>query len=512
MADQPNILVLHSDEHSFRFLSARSEARGGEPCQTPTLDGLIAQGVNFDAAYCQMPLCTPSRISMLTGRHSHQCGAWSNGSILDPELPTWGSHFRANGYETAVVGKMHLGGSLQHAGFGARPYGDFGGPCSHQSDPLSRGDDSLRSRTIDAGLSEVPEAFLQENMIVRESMAWLRENRHANPDKPWLVYTSFSRPHFPLTAPKRFFDRYYPDGVTPPKVGRTGDSADHPMTVGAIKGFRTDEIEKEEGMKARAAYFAAVDFLDELLGDFLAVLGRDGFLDNTVIVYTSDHGELVGEHGIWWKNTWHEAATHVPMIISLPEHRDGSLPAQEVRTPVSLADLFPTFCGLTGVDRPDGLVGVDLTDTLKGGKNDALSDRAGVITEATHPRWGAGTEFRMIRSERYKYITFRDCDDLAFDLEADPLEQTNLLKDDPENADLVALREAVQDGFDFDDVETTRDKQQKELRAKYPAKVKMRTPNQILRGDGKLVEADTPLYAPEVISDDLARDFDDYQS
>ncbi|MDP6038372.1 MAG: sulfatase-like hydrolase/transferase, partial [Candidatus Latescibacteria bacterium] len=90
MADRPNILVLHSDEHSFRFLSARSRARGGEPCQTPTLDGLIAQGVNFDAAYCQMPLCTPSRISMLTGRHSHRCGAWSNGSVLDPELPTFG--------------------------------------------------------------------------------------------------------------------------------------------------------------------------------------------------------------------------------------------------------------------------------------------------------------------------------------------------------------------------------------------------------------------------------------
>ena len=263
-------------------------------------------------------------------------------------------------------------------------------------------------------------------------------------------------------------------------------------------------------MKARAAYFAAVDFLDEILGDFLAILDRDGFLDNTVIVYTSDHGELVGEHGIWWKNTWHEAATHIPLIISLPEHRNGNLSAQEVRTPVSLADLFPTFCGLAGLDRPNGLVGVDLTDTLKGGKNAALNDRTGVITAATHPRWGAGTEFRMIRSDRYKYITFRDCDDLAFDMEADPLEQENLLKNDPDNANLMVLRDAVLDGFSFDEVEETREKQNAALREKYPAKVKMRTPNQILRGDGKLVEADTPLYAAEVISDDLGRDFDDY--
>ena len=237
MSKSPNILILHSDEHSFRFLSARSHERGGEPCHTPTLDGLIAQGVNFDAAYCQMPLCTPSRISMLTGRHAHRCGAWTNGSILDPELPTFGSHFQANGYETAVVGKTHLGGSLQHAGFGARPYGDFGGPCSHQPDPLDKTEDGLRTRTVDAGISEVPESLLQENMIARESLAWLREHRHANPDKPWLVYTSFSRPHFPLTAPKRFFDRYYPEGVTPPWVRRTGDSADHPMTVGRNQGI-----------------------------------------------------------------------------------------------------------------------------------------------------------------------------------------------------------------------------------------------------------------------------------
>ena len=510
MSERPNILILHSDEHSFRFLSARSRERGGEPCHTPTLDGLIAQGVNFDAAYCQMPLCTPSRISMLTGRHAHRCGAWTNGSILDPDLPTFGSHFQANGYETAVVGKTHLGGSLQHAGFGARPYGDFGGPCSHQPDPLNKTGDGLRTRTVDAGISEVPESLLQENMIARESLAWLREHRHANPDKPWLVYTSFSRPHFPLTAPKRFFDRYYPEGVTPPWVRRTGDSADHPMTVGAIKGFRTEEIAEDEMMKARAAYFAAVDFLDEILGDFLALLDRDGFLDNTVIVYTSDHGELVGEHGIWWKNTWHEAAAHVPFIFSLPEHRNGSLDAREIRTPVSLADLFPTLCGLANLNCPDGVDGVDLTDVLKGETSSALNNRTGVITESPNPRWGKGTEFRMIRSKQYKYIAFRDCEDLAFDMETDPDEQRNLLKHDPDNADLKALREAVLDGFDFGEVEALREKQTTELRAKYPARVKMQTPNQILRGDGKLVEVDTPLYAPKVISDDLARDFDDY--
>ena len=105
---------------------------------------------------------------------------------------------------------MHLGGSLQYAGFGARPYGDFGGMCSHQYDPLSRHNAQneagmkMRSRTADSGLSEIPESLLQENMTARESLAWLRENQHANPGQPWLLYTSFSRPHFPLTAPRRY--------------------------------------------------------------------------------------------------------------------------------------------------------------------------------------------------------------------------------------------------------------------------------------------------------------------
>ena len=140
-----NILLLQSDEHSYRFLSARPREKGGETCHTPTLDSLIAEGAHFESAYCQMPLCTPSRISMLTGRHSHRCGAWGNASVLPPELPTIGSHFRQNGYATATIGKMHLGGSLQTAGFGDRPYGDFGGPCAHQPDPLARSRMSLLS-------------------------------------------------------------------------------------------------------------------------------------------------------------------------------------------------------------------------------------------------------------------------------------------------------------------------------------------------------------------------------
>ena len=523
MLNQPNILVLHSDEHSYRFLSHRSRENGGEPCQTPTLDRLAKQAITFDKAYCQFPLCSPSRIAMLTGRHAHRCGAWTNESILSPELPTWGSHFQSNGYQTATVGKMHLGGSLQHAGFSARPYGDFGGMCSHQYDPLSRHNSqnfagmTMRSRTADAGLSEIPESLLQENMIIRESMSWLRENHHTSADRPWLLYTSFSRPHFPLTAPRRYLERYYdfqtnqPTLVTRPRIGRSGDTINHPMTLGAIKGFQTEAISPEEEMKARAAYFASVDFLDEMLGDFLVLLEHSGFLDNTVIIYTSDHGELCGEHGLWWKNTWHEASTRVPFIISLPNHRKGTLSSQTIQNPVSLADIFPTICGLSNIESPDGLDGVDLSPVITGQQQSPrqLIQRSGAITESLTPRWGLGTEFRMIRSERYKYVAFRGNDDLAFDLVEDPDEQHNLLLKEQIPDELIQLRSDVLEDFDFDRVEAIRHQDSRLLATRYRKRVNPTTPNQILLRDGRLVEADSPLFHPEVVSNKFDLDFDD---
>jgi len=516
VTERPNILFLLSDEHSYRFLSSRSRQEGGEPCHTPTLDGLIDQGAFFSEASCQMPLCTPSRIAMLAGRHSHRAGAWNNNSILPPELPTFASHLGDQGYATCTVGKMHLGGTRQFAGFQHRPYGDFGGPCAHQFDPLSSyeaggllpGSD-LRSRTVDAGLLQVPESQLQETAVATESIAWLRNHRQSQPDKPWLLMASFSRPHFPLTAPPRHFSRYWPEGVNEPRIAAgSGDSADHPMTQGAIAGFRTNEIEREEGLRARAAYFACVDFLDELLGDFLVRLECDGALDNTIIVYASDHGEMCGEHGLWWKNTWHESSVRVPLIISTPEHRRGEVAAEIISDPVGLADLFPTFCGFAGIEPPDDLDGVDLSGPCRAEASSALRQRPGAITEAMVPRWGEGTEFRLIRSRRHKYVLFRDADDLAFDLQADPDEQRNLLAHGEGGAETDALRSHLLEGFDFATVEEKRLAQTQDLRARFPLRTEATTPNQVLRGDGLLVEADSPLYDADVVSHDVDADFD----
>jgi choline-sulfatase len=221
---------------------------------------------------------------------------------------------------------------------------------------------------------------------------------------------------------------------------------------------------------------------------------------------------MAGEHGLWWKNVWHEASSRVPMIISTPQHRRGELTPTKVKTPVSLLDMFPTFCGIAGAPIPEGLDGVDVAPLLRNEVCDAATQRPGVICESFWPRWGECAEFRLIRSERYKYIAFRGCEDMAFDMVEDPDEQHNLVgKATGEVAEeLERLRKAVIEGFDFDAVAARRAKDKEELPRLYGAKKKPKTPNQIRLGDGRLVEADAPLYYPQVVSNNMAEDYADF--
>ncbi len=498
--ERPNVLFLLSDEHSYRFMGHVPLARGGEPVHTPTFDRLARQGTVFTDAYCQMPLCTPSRLCILSGLEVRRAGAWTNESVLRPELATLPGAFSDEGYATCLVGKMHLGGRLQFCGFQHRPYGDLTGKCGHQWEPLSKGRrQGMRERTLDAGSTEIPESLIQDEIVAHETVAFLREQQHRAPDRPWFVCASFSRPHFPLTAPRRHFDRYWPNGVTRPPVPAAGDAFGHPMSVGMRKGFRADEIGDAEMMKARAAYFACVSYLDEVIGDLLLRLDATGLLDNTLIVYTTDHGELAGEHGVWWKNGWYEGCTRVPLLLSTPEQRRGECAPFRIPTPVGLYDLFPTLCALAGVACPEGLDGADLSPSVRHGCEP--EDRP-VFCDALTPRWGEGTEFRGIRRQRFKYVRFRNCPPLFFDLGDDPGEQHNLLEREMSAEQSTAAEElarTAEESMDFDAAEHERTVRDGSLRKAYAQNLPRSTMNLYLMPSGKLVNADDPLYNPTVV-------------
>lgn len=504
--ERPNILFLLSDEHSYRCFSHLDPAGEGEPVHTPAWDALAEKSCVFHTAYCQVSLCTPSRICLLAGANPMTSGGWTNGAMLRPGIPTLPGTLSNAGYATCLMGKMHLGGDRQFVGFQHRPYGDLVGQTGHQWEPLHRhGGRAIGERLEDAGITEIPESALQEQVLARESIAWLREHQAHRPDQPWMLCASFSRPHFPLTAPKRHVDRYDPERVPLPKVGRSGDTANHPMTVGMQDGFKLDRVDETLTRKGRAGYFACVDYLDEIIGDMLQTLDRSGLLENTIIVYTSDHGELAGEHGMWWKNSWHEAAARVPLMISLPEHRDGTLSPVRLQQPVSLADLYPTLCGLSGADVPAGLDGVDLSQAVRQGVE---PERGAVFMDNPTPRWGEGAEHRMVREGKWKYVAFRAMPDLLFNMEDDPLEQRNLAGDS-EHKDIASrLRAMVDATWDF--AKAQRQCEQDLAEASKHKLPRVTGQNYYHMPNGTWISADGHLYQPAVATDDPKNFVADY--
>lgn len=504
MSDRPNVLFLLSDQHSFRHVGFSGR---DTPAETAALDGLAEPGTVFESAYCPVPLCTPSRMCLLSGREAQRCGAWENWLQLDPDLPTLPGTFSAAGYDTCLQGKMHLGGDHQFAGFDDRPYGDLTGMAGHQSDPPMsywEGDWEGNPSAPEEPVTGIPESLLQERNVVEESLAWLRERQHGS-DDPWFLCASFSRPHGPRTAPRRYVERAR-ERVTMPEVWPGPD--DHPADPG--RG-RT----REEMLRDRAAYLACVEYLDEVIADFLSLLDGEGLLEDTVVVYTSDHGDMAGEHDDDGKCKPHEDSARVPMVVRTPAQRRGDAAAHRVETPVNIIDLYPTLCSLAGVEYPDGLDGHDLSTAVETGEE---PDRGPVVSDYFTPSFGFD-QFRMVRDGRWKFVRYRDPEvpDRLFDLESDP-EETDDLVPAVEAGDaggeaaaaLARLREYVAETVDFGVIGAIRRRDEEVLpRHSLPTGTRGLV-NAYHRPDERVVEADTPLYHPHVLAERAERVFPDY--
>lgn len=518
-SDRPNVLFLLSDQHNHRCQGHWSDDRA-EPVNTPTLDELASTGTVFEQTYCQSPLCAPSRMAMLTGRTVPQCGGWNNHSVLRPGLATLPGQFSDAGYETCLVGKMHLGGTRQFVGFNHRPYGDLTGGAGHQHEPLldslnvtkGLGKDTApvvydrdwrKEQLTSVGETEFPESTLQETTVLRESLAFLRKHAHRAPETPWFLCASFSRPHPPFTAPARHLERYWPTGVTDPE---TSETSPFPLSSRLAEWYEVDSLSEDEIRKARAAYFACVDYLDELLGELLALLEAAGFLENTIVVYTSDHGELMGEHGLFEKRTWYEDSARVPWLLQTPAQRHGSQPPRTIDTPVSLGDLFPTLAELADIPYPDDLDGESLADVVNDGQE---PDRGPVVFDYLHPRFGNARQYRAIRDGRYKFVGFRGEPNLLFDLEADPTEAHNLAADpSPAITEVLDRFESLfASSISFDAIDRQR-RQDESLQDDYRLDLPPGHGNAYHMPDGRLVDAETPLYQPNILSTSVDSVFD----
>ena len=487
MTDRTNVLLIMTDEHA----SGKAGFAGDETVRTQNLDRLAARSVRFTAATCTNPVCTPSRMSMLCGRDTHRCAAWGNHWILFPEYVTWPAHFAAHGYCTCLVGKMHFGGRDQMNGFQHRPYGDLRHGLGHQPDPLHMFPGYANPES--AGPTELPESLLQDVVVTRETLAFVLEHEDTRANTPWFVCASYGRPHSPLTAPGRYFRRYQ-GRVAPAPIGREA--------IGALEPFARSlafaDLDDDVALRGREGYYACVDFVDDCIGDLLDGLERAGALENTIVIYTSDHGEMLGLFGCWGKQLYYEPSIAVPLLVSGPGIAEG----EQVRAPISLMDLFPTTCALAGLPLPEGLDGVDFSGLLRtpasgaGPRRFAPSAcyRYGVrIDYGRTPDDAPCAAWRCVRDERWKYVEIEHGDTLLFDREKDPLETTNVADSSEHTARCTEMRRALCADFAWDDahrqLEADRARVHEFLSGMPPS-----TPNQYMLPDGRLFDAEKSLY------------------
>ncbi len=356
MEKRPNFLFILSDQHNASVLGCS----GNTVVRTPNLDRLASEGVLFEQAYCQNPLCVPSRASMLTGQYCRTTGIYDNKHLLEPNCTTFPRVLSAYGYRTCLIGKAHFNGEQFH-GYQERPYGDLYGQA-HQPDPRRSpelGAAGLGELVDNAGPTGIPLPLTQTEITVAEAAKWLQTHVSLRGPQPFCLSVHFDKPHFPVRCPAEYFEHYRGRVHTPATPEGYRDRA-VPFVRKAIDRFR---FEGQDGDRYQAAYYGCVEWVDDAIGRLLDVLEYLGLAEDTMVIYTSDHGDLLGEKGAWNKTLFFDSSAKVPMIARFP----GAFPAgRRVTDLVGLIDLFPTMCELSHIPLPRTCEGISLAPLLTG--------------------------------------------------------------------------------------------------------------------------------------------------
>ena len=430
---QPNILLVMADQLAPQFTGAYEHP----VVRTPAMEALVERGIRFDTAYCPYPLCAPSRYSMLTGQPATAIGAWDNGSELPASVPTLAHYLRLAGYRTTLSGKMHFVGPDQLHGFNQRLTtdvypADFAwtanwdeaagrmGKWWHNMTSLSEAGQALATYQID-----------YDEDVGSAAVRHLYDLARDTDDRPFFLTVSFIHPHDPYVARPEWWNLYDHDEIDLPDVPPAASLDPH--TVRIRHGIEIDTVgyTEDQCRNARRAYYANTSYVDAWLGRLVRVLEETGQLDNTIVMFTSDHGDMLGDRGVWFKMSFFERSARVPLIMAGPDITNGTVP-----NACSLLDMLPTLADIvTGggawTELAEAPAGRSLWESATGGRDpvdETTSEYTGVMT--SHPMF-------MIRRGRYKYIHCDTDPAQLYDVEADPLERDNLAED-PDHADLAS--------------------------------------------------------------------------
>jgi len=442
---QPNILFICSDEQSPRTVGCY----GADFMRTPNIDRLARQGTLFENAYCAFPLCVPGRNALMTGQPCHKIKAYDIGSPLASDLPTWAHMLAREGYRTPLYGKMHFLGADQLHGFdehrhemqhgiGGFRWGEETGNGNaypmftkiYFTDSLQLDGRMDYNFTHDTGSRDSAVAFL---------------DARKGDTAPFCLTVSFNYPHYPMVVDREVFESYAGANIPPPVTGgwrhpRNDHMADN------VWGF--NRMTGEETRIARQAYCAMGTMLDTWIGDVMAALDRSGHAENTIIIYTTDHGDMWGEHGMWCKNCFYEDSARVPFIISAPGL--GIRSGDRISAPVSHLDLYPTLRDIIGANDWDvPLDGRSLWPVVTG-KAPLDADRP--VFSEYYACDVKGPE-RMVRWRQYKLNYYHNWGMEMFDLEKDPNELVNCI-DEPVCQEVAGkLLRMLMEGWNPDQIE-----------------------------------------------------------
>ena len=433
----PNILWICSDQQRFDTV----HALGNPLIRTPNLDRLVENGVSFTQAYCQSPVCTPSRASFLTGRYPRTTRCRQNGQTIPADERLLPRILKDHGYRCGLAGKLHLsscsdGKVEQRIDDG---YVVFHWSHHPQPDwPENAYQQWLHARGVtweefssqpetDYVRAGVPAEFHQTTWCAEMAIEFLRQHRH----EPWLFSVNMFDPHHPFDPPAEYLERYDPADMPVPKF-RPGEldnkpryqQLDHIWAHNVPGGMHVESLSATQSRRITAAYYAMCELIDDQVGRMLSALKETGQLENTIVIFMSDHGEMLGDHGIYLKGPhFYDEAVHVPLIIHWPEHLAPGLRSDAL---VELIDLAPTLCELTGIPPEPAFQGRSLAAICRGDADPAVH-RDAVYCEYTNSWTHHRSYGTMLRTRTHKIVIYHGVPDgELYDLTADPDEFTNL--------------------------------------------------------------------------------------
>ena len=431
-----NVLKIMSDRHTAEFAGCYGDDR----IRTPNLDALADRGTRYNAAYCLSPTCAPSRASMMSGRYIHEIDTWCNAHPYSGEPDGWGKHFTQQGVHFTTIGKLDF---YEDADVGIADCRKPSYRTSPDVTTLYRDQEIARylfaSRYLETGPAETINAFRGDLAVADEAANWLANDRPT--DRPWITVVNFKHGHRPWLPNTERWDHHDPLVPTESLDGRFTEPLDalHPFHRGFSVYSGGHLVSLEAMRRAIVGYLGCIEILDSMIGTVLSALEATGELEDTLVIYTSDHGGNLGEHRILDHGGLYDESARIPLIIAGP-----NVPSEKVvDTPVSALDLYPTANAAQELDQPDHLRGASLIPLASGQKSENQTP-ALCQFHAT----GFHSSGFALRDDSHKFIRCVGERSMLFDVENDPLELNDLLAEERVTEESRAIEQQMNEALE----------------------------------------------------------------